>query len=524
MLKRVLSSQMFWMICCFILLLPALLVNLGINPFIEDEAIRGTVSMEMMYSGNYITPTINGIFYYSKPPLYNWILVFFYKLFGISEWSSRFATVIFLLGFGKSIYDTHKQFGFSASNSLLLAFIYITCGRIMFWDSFLGLIDIFYSWMMYLLMVYIYLDWKNNHSWKLFLRVYTLVAIGFMLKGYPTFMFLGLTVLVVATIRKDWKRIIHPAHLVGVGILALVVGGYYYLYSQYHDVSRTIMPLVEQATSRTGIWHGLKNVVVHIFTYPFENVYHFLPWSLMIILLARKDVINKLRENEFIWFSCWAFLINILVYWVSPQVYPRYILMLAPLFFTVMLFLYNRTSPADVKMIILHWLWGLIVMLTPILLIVGVMSRDMSLIPSLELKVGIMTILLLVAAVSYLIYRSHRIWIVVATVLIIRLAFNFFVFPIRTVENIATQTSSEATEVARQYGNEGISMYKRSIIDFTSTFYTEKELGYILDRTSDTPYKILDQRIYTTPDNYEVVDTFMIRRDEMILNVIKKTQ
>jgi 4-amino-4-deoxy-L-arabinose transferase-like glycosyltransferase len=522
MMNRILSSQTFWMVSCFILLFPALLVNLGINPFIEDEAIRGTVAMEMMYSGNYITPTINGVYYYYKPPLYNWILVFFYQLFGISEWSSRIVTVFFLFGFGNSIYLIHRKVGFNTTFSILAALIYITCGRVMFWDSFLGLIDIFYSWMMYLLMVYIYLDWKAENWWMLYLRSFALVTIGFMLKGYPTFLFLGCTLAVMAFMTGRWKKLFHPATGIGMLLSASVIGGYYYLYSQYHDVSNTFMPLLQQATSRTGIWHGIGQVILHIFTYPFENVYHFLPWSLMAILLIRKGIISRLKSRDFVWFCMWAFIANIIVYWVSPQVYPRYILMLVPLIFTVMLYVYQELPLTDLRKKLLHGLWGLILVGAPIFLIVGVNSRDMSLIPALEVKVTLFFIGLLGCAIAFLLTKQHRLFIVVATVLIIRIVFNYLVMPIRTSENIASRTSYQAIEVARKYGEEGISMYKKSVIDFTSTFYMDRELGYILDRTSDTPYKIIDQRLYTIPEGYEVVDTFLIRRDERILNVIRK--
>ncbi|NNF33825.1 MAG: hypothetical protein HKN68_06935 [Saprospiraceae bacterium] len=522
MIKQILSAQLFWMICCFILVFPVLLVNLGINPFIEDEAIRGTVAMEMMYSGNYITPTINGAFYYYKPPLYNWILTIFYQSFGISEWSSRIATVFFLFGFGNSIYLTHRKVGFKATFSILAALIYITCGRVMFWDSFLGLIDIFYSWMMYLLMVYIYLDWKAERWWFLFIRGFSLLTIGFMLKGYPTFLFMGCTMITMVLITRDYKRLLHPGLLVGMTIFSLIVGGYYYLYNQYHDVSRTFMPLLEQATSRTGIWHGIGQVLLHLITYPFENIYHFLPWSLMAILLMRKGIIARLKSHDFVWFCWWAFITNILTYWVSPQVYPRYILMLVPLMFTVMLYVYQESKPTDLRKKILHGLWGIILIGAPIFLIVGVYSRDMSIISSLGVKVALFFIGFLLCATAFLFIKKHRLLIVVTTVLIVRMVFNYLVMPIRASENIATKTSTQAIEIARIYGEEGISMYKKSVIDFTSTFYAEKELGYILDRTSDTPYKIIDQRLYTIPDGYEVIDTFMIRRDERILNVIKK--
>ena len=58
-------SWKIWAGLAAILALPALLIHLPLNPFLEDEAIRATVALEMQYSGNYIVPTINGDFYYA---------------------------------------------------------------------------------------------------------------------------------------------------------------------------------------------------------------------------------------------------------------------------------------------------------------------------------------------------------------------------------------------------------------------------------------------------------------------------
>ncbi|WP_367328714.1 ArnT family glycosyltransferase, partial [Lentimicrobium sp.] len=78
-----------------ILLLPlALFTNLGLMPLISDEPTRAVVTLEMILSGNFITPTINGDFYYNKPPLFNWILAGFVKVAGVeNEFIFRLPTV-----------------------------------------------------------------------------------------------------------------------------------------------------------------------------------------------------------------------------------------------------------------------------------------------------------------------------------------------------------------------------------------------------------------------------------------------
>ena len=64
-------------------LLPAaLLIHLGVMVFIDDEAIRALVAQEMLWSGNYISPTMHGDIYLNKPPLFNWVLALSFTVFG----------------------------------------------------------------------------------------------------------------------------------------------------------------------------------------------------------------------------------------------------------------------------------------------------------------------------------------------------------------------------------------------------------------------------------------------------------
>ena len=60
------DQYLAWII--LLLLIPALFINLGMSPLIADEATRGLVAFEMHHTGNLITPTINGEYYFNKPP------------------------------------------------------------------------------------------------------------------------------------------------------------------------------------------------------------------------------------------------------------------------------------------------------------------------------------------------------------------------------------------------------------------------------------------------------------------------
>ena len=70
-----------------------------------DEGRYGEIAREMAVTGDYLTPRLNGLKYFEKPPLQYWFTAAAYKLFETDEWSTRLAAVaggfatILLVGF-----------------------------------------------------------------------------------------------------------------------------------------------------------------------------------------------------------------------------------------------------------------------------------------------------------------------------------------------------------------------------------------------------------------------------------------
>jgi 4-amino-4-deoxy-L-arabinose transferase-like glycosyltransferase len=82
------------------LLLPLLAVLFGFNLggralWSPVEGRYSEIPREMVVSGDYVTPRLNGVRYFEKPPLFYWLQALSIRLFGLNEWSLRFWNALF---------------------------------------------------------------------------------------------------------------------------------------------------------------------------------------------------------------------------------------------------------------------------------------------------------------------------------------------------------------------------------------------------------------------------------------------
>ena len=70
------------------------LVTIQIRPMLDpDEGRYAEIPREMVTSGNWVTPRLDGLKYFEKPALQYWATAVLYSVVGVSNWSSRLWTV-----------------------------------------------------------------------------------------------------------------------------------------------------------------------------------------------------------------------------------------------------------------------------------------------------------------------------------------------------------------------------------------------------------------------------------------------
>ncbi len=476
---------------CIVLLLPALLINLGLMTVIEDEAIRALVALEMWYSGDYIAPTINGQPYYNKPPLYNWIILLSYRLWGqVNEFSLRFPTVVFTLIYGALVFRLYRK-DMGKLGAVIIALMTITCGRIFIYDSFLGLIDMCFSMCMFSLMIGSY-HLARKEAWtKMFLFAYALAAIGFMLKTLPAIVFLGLSLLVICISLKQFKQFFRLGHFLGIGVFILIVGSYYFVYSLEHDIIALFTKMLTESSDRTVVKFGIEKTIKHLFTFPFELIYHFLPWTIMIIYLMRKSAYNLLWDNDFLRMNILLLVVNILLYWTSPQVYARYLLMFPPLMFAPLYYLHRENEKDNT----IHYkiVKGLLLLLMAAICI-GIISLffvdRISFVPHRYLKAGILAVLATIGV--FFLYTSNRFRLLYVFVIVIvfRIGFNWFVLEDRNATEQPGKVRISTLDAADKFGQEMLFCTPEGI-PRTTSYYISRETKRIIHTSSALPDGLL---------------------------------
>ena len=89
-------------------LLPALVIaclvvlvfwRLGAAPLLEPDEGRYTeIPREMLATGDFVSPHLDGVLYFEKPPLHYWLTAAAFKLLGLSPFSARLWSALFGLG------------------------------------------------------------------------------------------------------------------------------------------------------------------------------------------------------------------------------------------------------------------------------------------------------------------------------------------------------------------------------------------------------------------------------------------
>ncbi len=458
--------------------------RLGYQPLYQEEPRRALIALEMIYNDNYVVPTEFGEFYYKKPPVWNWVIIGGYKLFGVNEFAVRIFSVLSFLALGFLIYRVCNRY-IGKQHAIISSLFFLVSIDLYFYFSLLGEIDILYSLITIASFITIFHFYEAKKYHLLFIITYTLSAIGFLTKGFPSIIFLVLSLLIFFVYKRDVKRLFSFYHLLGIFLFVAIIGYYFILYNQYNDSAYYLSQLWSRSSKRTLLQENLINLLQHAYLFPFSILKNILPASVMIIFLFQKKFLNKIRQNKLVEFSFFIFIVNLLIYWISPGTRDRYIYMLYPFPIIILVYFYLEYFKSSRNRIknLFNILNGIFIIALPVVSVSIIFIKDFQFINGLYYYAAVGFIFGGYSFYKY--FKSDqfiRILFVVFTFIIIRFLFNLTVIEHRNTYGDSHIQHDHAYEIIDLIGDEKVYLYQTTDCSHITIFYLEKELGRIVTR------------------------------------------
>ncbi len=216
------NSKTRFYIFLFLYLVIFLYTTKNVPLFETTEARYAEISREMLVSGDYITPTFDGIKHFHKPPLSYWFIALGMKIFGINNFGARFFGIIFgilsifiLFKLAKLFYD---DIGDRINASLIYAssLLFLAIVPIVSTDIYL---TFFTTGAYYFLFKQIY-GKKSTYN-VVFYSIF--LSLGFLDKGPIIFLFTLLPYFIAKFFDKGHRKVFSPKEiLIGTTIFFLI--------------------------------------------------------------------------------------------------------------------------------------------------------------------------------------------------------------------------------------------------------------------------------------------------------------
>lgn len=442
-----------------VLVVIGVLLNLGVRPLAFEEPRRGLVALEMEIGGQWIVPTTNGAPYLNKPPVFNWVLLGFMRLFGsTAEWVVRLPTVLSYLLTAWLVYRmaepyVHRRTAFTA------VAMFLTFSQHLFKSTLSAEIDVFYSLLVTVQAAAIFFFERSERLLPLFVISYLAAALGVLTKGVPSLAFQAMTLLVWLAHARKLRTLLSWQHAAGLCVFTLCVGGYIAGYAQRADPVPFLAKVFFESSERTaaGGRYGWAAGVAHAAWFPVRILWLFVPWSAFAPQLLRRDFRATIGENPLLRFCALFIAANVVPYWLSPGTRERYLYMFLP-FGAILLAAALEGMRRDSSYArLVEWTLGASIAASAIAFVVIPFTRYGAFL-SLPALWVVLCGGLVALAVSYWRYPDPRLMTAFLAIAVLRVGYDLVVPNFRRATSAASFYRHVASELNQKYADGKISL------------------------------------------------------------------
>jgi 4-amino-4-deoxy-L-arabinose transferase-like glycosyltransferase len=350
-----------------VLVVAAYFTRAGVLPIRGEEPTRAQIALEMVERGDWVVPRQQGEPFLIRPPLQNWLIAASCLTFGTWDvWAVRLPSLLATLLTTLLIYGYGRTF-LSRLGALAAA------------AAFATFVDMFQmgrqaeTEALFILLVSASLllwHWGLVRRWPAALTFalgYALMALAMLTKGIqaPVYFIGSLSLFLVLT--GQWRRLFSGAHLEGMLVGAAILLAWTIPYAQATGWSnvRLVWMGDPAVAHNAGVqnWH-LRELAIHLVTYPLEIAAGTLPWSLLLLLFCYRDFrrsIQTARPQVLFLGICLA--VAFPTCWIPPGGLPRFFAPLYPclsVFFGLAVQYITATEAAPA--VRAFWRWFLVLM------------------------------------------------------------------------------------------------------------------------------------------------------------------
>jgi 4-amino-4-deoxy-L-arabinose transferase-like glycosyltransferase len=312
----------------FILSSFILFFHLGARPLLSSgEARAGEIALEMMKTGDFLVPYLNEEILLTKPPLFHWLIICCYNLFGVSEFSSRIVSALAGILSVLCLYLLGKRFW--GEKIGFIAALFLLTSPIFFWSARCARID---SLLLFFMTSSMYCFWRGYEEipkgriW--FFLWFIFMGVGTLAKGPIAFIAPIFTVILFLFFIKKQMYFRNLNWFWGIVLFICITAPWFIaIYFIVPHYKTEIFFIQQQGEWIRGggprEWYKGYIYIPHLFI-------GFLPWSLALPLVFKdtwKEFKNRDDKTVFLWI--WSGIVFCIFFFVGKKV-SRYILPLYP--------------------------------------------------------------------------------------------------------------------------------------------------------------------------------------------------
>jgi len=276
--------------------------------FGRDEALYAEAAREMLAGGDWITPYVNGVFFFEKPPLYYWLAGISYSIFGVSPFAARLpAALAAIITVLLTFLITSRLWGHRAG---LLAGLALATSLQMAMIGRMGIMDVPLTCLV-TAALFAYARWRRHGRPQAVAAFGALTGLAFLLKGLAGGLAPAIAVVHTLAYRRGPRRISVNSVLLAAAAFAVVAAPWFAAIIARHGDTFIDIFIKQQHGQR--MTHQMQSHGGPVFYYLALIAVSFFPW--VVFLPAGIRHREPRDEQKSFWRS-------LLVVWIAVVLIP----------------------------------------------------------------------------------------------------------------------------------------------------------------------------------------------------------